>query len=104
MNCWATDRGCCNERPRLQGSVDRPSPRFAPAGGPAVLRGKGAARGKRNAELRALLVRVDRVGMPGTAPAPYGASVAGVQVAIGKDPGELRSEAPSTESGPPGED
>src|ERR1035438_818767 len=92
MSCWATDRGCCNEHSRLQDSVDRPSPRLAPAGGPALLRGKGTARGRGNAQLRAISVRVDRVGMSGAAAAPYRAPVAGVQVAIEQDPGELRPE------------
>ena len=43
--------GVCNERSRLQGSVDRSSPRTASAGGAALFRGKSAARGAGNAQL-----------------------------------------------------
>src|ERR1035438_2473090 len=89
MSYWATNRGGCNEHSRLQGPVDRPSPRPASASDPALLRGKGTARGRGNAQLRTVSVRTDRVGMPGAAPAPYCAPVAGVQVALRKDHGEL---------------
>ena len=105
MNCSATNRRYGNERPatsRLRS--ERIPPRSASAGGPALLRRKGAAGRTRNAQLRAIPAGVGGARMPGAARAPHSAPVAGVQAAIGKDPGQLRPEAPAGESGPPGED
>src|SRR5580658_11202040 len=106
MNCCA-ERRWCNEcagpsEPRSREAVERIPARTALTGDPSLVRGKSAPGGSGNTELRAISVRTGGTGVSGTPPEPHRALVAGIEVAFGKDAGELRSEASATEGGPSG--
>src|ERR1022692_2726904 len=108
MNCCA-ERRCCNERtgplsePRSREAVERVPAGTALTGDPSLVRGESAPGGIGNTELRAISVRTGGTGVPGAPAKPHRALIAGIEVAFGKDAGELRSEASATEGGPSGE-
>ena len=97
-----TDKEVPDESGKSRSSEGTPGStvaRVASAELPIELRGVGAASGTGDAQLRALLVELERPGVSGTPASEDRASVAGIAFAVGEEPGDVRPEAFADEGG-----